>query len=36
MRIVGEIRERRRRPKLSDFLAFYKKNKDLPNAKEEF
>jgi len=36
MRIVIEIRERKKRPKLSDFLTFYRDKKHMPNAKEEF
>jgi hypothetical protein len=36
MEIVQEIREQRKRPKLSDFLKLYQKNKHLPNAKGEF
>ena len=36
MRIIIEIRERKNRPKLSDFLAVYRMKKDEPNAKEEF
>jgi hypothetical protein len=36
MRIIIEIRERKKRPKLSDFLNFYRDKKHMPNAKEEF
>lgn len=36
MRIILEIRERKRRPKLSDFMGLYRKKKHLPNAKEDF
>ena len=36
MNIVIQIRERKRRPKLSDFMAVYKTKKDEPNAKELF
>ena len=36
MRIIIEIRERKKRPKLSDFLAVYKTKKDEPDAKEQF
>ena len=33
-RIIIEIRERKKRPKLSDFLAVYKTKKNEPDAKE--
>ena len=36
MRIVIEIRDRKKKPKLSDFLKVYKAKKDQPNAKAEF
>lgn len=36
MNIVIQIRERKKRPKLSDFMAVYKLKKDEPNAKELF
>lgn len=36
MRIVIDIRDRKKKPKLSDFLNVYRKKKDQPNAKEEF
>ena len=36
MNIVIEIRERKKRPKLSDFMAVYKMKRDEPNAKELF
>ena len=36
MRIVIEIRDRKKKPKLSDFLKVYRSKKDQPNAKEEF
>lgn len=34
MRIIIDIRERKKRPKLSDFMAVYMTKKDEPNAKE--
>lgn len=36
MRIVIEIRDRKKRPKLADFLSVYRLRKSEPNAKEEF
>ena len=36
MRIVIEIRERKKRPKLSDFMEVYRTKKAEPNAKERF
>lgn len=36
MRIIIEIRERKKRPKLSDFLKVYREKKNQPNAKAEF
>ena len=36
MNIIIEIRERKKRPKLSDFMAVYKTKRDEPNAKELF
>ena len=36
MRIIINIRERKKRPKLSDFLKVYKEKKDQPNAKRDF
>ena len=36
MRIVNEIRERQKRPKLEDVMAIYRARKDEPNAKENF
>ena len=36
MNLVIDIRERKKRPKLSDFMAVYKSQKDEPNAKEIF
>lgn len=36
MRIIIEIRERKKKPKLSDFLNVYREKKHEPNAKEEF
>lgn len=32
MRIVLEIRERKKRPKLSDFIAVYREKKNEPGA----
>lgn len=36
MRIVIEIRDRKKKPKLRDFIALYRSKKDQPGAKEEF
>jgi len=36
MRIVEEIRERKKRPKLEEVMAVYRKQKHEPNAKESF
>ena len=36
MNIIIQIRERKRRPKLSDFMKVYKTKRDEPNAKELF
>ena len=36
MNIIIEIRERKKRPKLTDFMAVYRTKKDDPNAKELF
>ena len=36
MNIIIQIRERKKRPKLSDFMAVYKTKRDEPNAKELF
>lgn len=36
MRIVIEIRDRKKKPKLSDFLKVYQKKKNEPDAKKEF
>lgn len=36
MRIVIEIKERKKRPKLGDFIQYYKERSNQPGAKEEF
>ena len=36
MNFIIDIRERKKRPKLSDFMAVYKSQKDEPDAKEKF
>jgi hypothetical protein len=36
MRIVEEIRERKKRPKLEEVMAVYRKQKHEPNAKTNF
>lgn len=36
MTIISEIKDKRKRPKLSDFIKRYHDNKDQPNAKQEF
>ena len=36
MRIIIEIRERKKKPKLRDFIALYRSKKDQPGAKVEF
>lgn len=36
MRIVIEIKERKKRPKLGDFLNYYKERSNQPGAKEDF
>ena len=36
MRIVNEIRERKKRPKLSEVMDIYRARKDEPDAKEKF
>ena len=36
MRIVIEIRERKKKPKLKDFIQLYKTKKSIPGSKEEF
>lgn len=35
MRIIIEIRERKKRPKLSDFIEVYRKKKELEGADDE-
>jgi hypothetical protein len=36
MRIVIEIRERKKKPKLKDFIQLYKTKKNIKGSKEEF
>ena len=36
MRIIIEIRERKKRPKLSDFLKVYKSRQNEKDAKDRF
>ena len=36
MRIVVEIWERKKRPKLGDVMKVYRSKKDEPNAKQQF
>lgn len=36
MRIVDEVRERKRRPELKEVLEVYRRNRDEPGAKESF
>lgn len=36
MRMIVDIRERKKRPKLSDFMAVYRSKKNEPGAKESF
>ena len=35
MRIIIDVRDRKKRPKLSDFLSVYRERKGEENAKEE-
>lgn len=36
MRMIVDIRERKKRPKLSDFMAVYRTKQNEPGAKEQF
>ena len=36
MRIIIEIRERKKKPKLRDFISLYKTKKNIKGSKEEF
>lgn len=36
MRIIIDIRDRKKKPKLRDFIKLYSTKKHLPGAKEEF